>query len=122
MVGILVAVIAIVAFSAFGSNDKGTQTYDNHDAGADHHAAEGEAPRHRLRRRIPRSASFRAGSAKSSVTRGTVGTVSSNDGGVVIDSIGGSQVTILTTADTTLIALNRATIADLQPRQHRPQP
>ena len=47
---------------------------------------------------------------------GAVGTVKSNDGGtLVIDSIGGSQVTILTTADTTLIALNRATIADLQP-------
>ena len=120
MVGILVAVIAIIAFSAFGSNDKGTQT-----------AFVPPTTTTQAPTTTPPKASTTAPTPTTDSplsqlpgglgevigdAGGAVGTVKSNDGGtLVIDSIGGSQVTILTTADTTLVALNRATIADLQP-------
>lgn len=120
VVGILVAVIAIVAFSAFGSNDKGTQTAFVPPTTTT------QAPTTTLPKASTTAPTPTTDSPLSQLpgglgevigdAGGAVGTVKSNDGGtLIIDSIGGSQVTILTTADTTLIALNRATIADLQP-------
>ncbi|MGO4204860.1 DUF5666 domain-containing protein [Rhodococcus sp. TAF43] len=45
-----------------------------------------------------------------------MGTITANDGGTLtVDSIGGTKVTVFTTADTTLISLTANTIADLKP-------
>ncbi|WP_137723984.1 DUF5666 domain-containing protein [Prescottella subtropica] len=45
-----------------------------------------------------------------------MGTITANDGGTLtLDGLGGSQVTVRTTADTTLISLTARSVADLKP-------
>ncbi|RVW01297.1 hypothetical protein [Rhodococcus xishaensis] len=45
-----------------------------------------------------------------------MGTITANDGGTLtLNGLGGSQITVLTTPDTTLISLTARTVADLEP-------
>lgn len=120
VVGILVAVIAIIGISMFGSSgDSGTQTAFVPPT-TTRPAPTTTKPAPSTTAPVPTSSPLDnlPGGIGDVIGKagGAVGTVVSNDGGtIVIRSIGGSQITILTTPDTSLIAFNRSSIADLQP-------
>ncbi|MDV8069686.1 DUF5666 domain-containing protein [Rhodococcus sp. IEGM 1366] len=119
VVGILVAVVAIIGISLFGSSgESGTQTAFVPPTSTvapttpkPTTTAPAPSPTSSPLENLPGGLGDVIGQAG-----GAVGTVVSNDGGtLVINSIGGSQTTILTTPETTLIAFNRSSVADLQP-------
>ncbi|MDI9916090.1 DUF5666 domain-containing protein [Rhodococcus sp. IEGM 1379] len=121
VVGVLVAVIAIIGLSVFGSsNDSGTQTAF---VPPTTNAPAPTTPKPKTTTPAPSPTTTSPldklpGGLGDVIGKagGAVGTVVSNDGTtLVINSIGGSQTTVLTTPETTLIAFNRSSVADLQP-------
>ncbi|WP_424808269.1 DUF5666 domain-containing protein [Rhodococcus sp. 27YEA15] len=124
VVGILVGVIVVIGINMFNSDSTGTQTaFAGPSSTAP--AAPSDTATPRTGPPEPTSAP-KTDSPLGQLPGGlgevigdagaAIGTVESNDGStLVIESIGGSRVTVLTNADTTLIAINRKTVADLKP-------